>query len=446
MNGLPRLRPGLELLGDALWVRPAIAGIAGMGIGFLLPEIPLPADVPLTYDAAAGEARDTLQSIISVTLTVTATVFGFLIVALQVASTQFSPRSLRTFVRDRGTQNSLAVFLGVVAYASAVLLRTSDGRPDAPILAMTVAVALLLAVAGTVAFLIHHTAQSIRIEHLMQSITADTLAAIDAVASDVEGSVEPAVEGVPDVPEGAAVLPARKSGYIEEIDTDPLLRVAQHHDLMIALRLGVGEHIVTGLPLARGWRADGGDLTDESRRALAAALRRGISVGFERTMEQDIDFGARQLVDIGLRAISPAINDPRTAVEATNHLTRVLCALAQRPLVPGVARDAAGVVRVIVPRPSFEHYVALTCDELRRFGAQEPVVCAALLHMLEDVAQIGVPTARQELLLQHVDRIVESARRAVRLPADLTALEERAETARGVITGERSGRRGVPAP
>src|SRR5690606_22753243 len=146
--------------------------------------------------------RSTLTSIITATLTVTATVFGFLIVALQVASTQFSPRSLREFVRDRTTQTSLAVLLGVVAYAIGVLVVVGDGRTDAPGLAVTLAVLLVLLVVATLALLIDHTAQSIRIEHLMRSITEDTLRTLATIDAQPEPHGH-LVDQVPATPDGA---------------------------------------------------------------------------------------------------------------------------------------------------------------------------------------------------------------------------------------------------
>lgn len=439
MTGLPRLRPALELLGDALWVRPAGAVVVALVLGVALPEAEASPDTPLVYGADADAARSTLQSIIAATLTVTATVFGFIIVALQVAATQFSPRSLRTFVRDRGTQNSLAIFLGVVAYCLAVLLRTSDGRDEAPAIAMTLAVALILLVVCTLAFLIHHTAQSIRIERLMESITEDTLATIGHVEGDVDEEAE-GTSAVPPTPASASEVMARSSGYIEEIDADALDDLARRLDVVIGLRHRVGDHCIAHLCLAWAWRRGGGTVDEPTLAQVVEGVAEAVSIGVERTMEQDVAFGPRQLVDIALRAISPAINDPRTAVEATKHLSRILCVLSDRPLLPHVRCDGAGEVRVIVPRPGFEEYLSLACDEIRRFGAGEPTVCSALLMLLEQVALGGASEERGEAIGRHVDAIEESARREIGLPSDLAQVRDQARSVRGILAGERPGR------
>jgi uncharacterized membrane protein len=435
VNGTHPLRPALELLGDALWLRPAV----GMGVGFAaglgFASVDLDGLPRWLFSADAQAARDVLGTILSTTLTVTATVFGFIIVALQLASTQFSPRSLRSFVRDRGTQTSLALLLGVVAYTCGVLLRTSDGTGDASEVAMTVAIALVLVVAGTLAFLIHHTAQSIRVEHLMRTITEDTLAAVDALQLPTPRGRGSAT--MPQVPDDAGDIAARESGYIDEIDLERLVELAREHDVTICLRVMAGEHCIEHLSLAAVWRT-GGRIEERERLHIEEGVAEAISVSVERTLVQDIAFGMRQLVDIALRAISPAINDPRTAVEATKNLSRILCALTDRPLEPVVCRDEDGTVRVALDRLGFDGYLGVACDQIRRFGAREPDVVDALLVLLGQVVRSRPPADRLDAVCHQLDLVEHDAAREIAQPADLEAVRRRARTVRSLVEERRA--------
>jgi uncharacterized membrane protein len=431
-----RLRPLVKMLGDALWVRPAIAVVGGLAGGLGLGGLDGLGDHALLFSADADAARDVLNNIIVATLTVTATVFGFIIVALQVASTQFSPRSLRTFVRDRGTQTSLAIFMGVVAYAIGVLLRTSDGDPQAPALAMTVAVALIAAVVSTLAFLIHHTAQSIRIEHLMESITRDTLAAV----ARVEQGRPEAAGAVPDTPAHARSVAAAASGYLQEVERDELVGAGALADVVVALEVAVGDHVIECLPVARVWRRDGTAPDDALLAEVADRVSRALTIGYERTMHEDVAFGPRQLVDIALRAISPAVNDPRTAIEATTHLARILCALSSLPLGDEVHRHDDGSPAVVVRRLDFADHLSLATDQIRRFGSGDAAVYAAQLVVLGQLGLCGLGPDRTAEALRHVDLVEEAAMLGVAQAEDRAAVQTQAERVRRILRGDGTGR------
>jgi uncharacterized membrane protein len=434
MTRLPRLRPILELLGDALWVRPVIAMALGLVLGLTLPELEV-TEGPLRWSGDGDDARDLLLQVLTTTLMVTATAFGFIIVALQVASTQFSPRSLRSFVRDRWTQTALAVLMSVVAYGTGVLVRVEEGGSSAPVVAMTVTMWLVLVVGLTLVFLIHHTAQSIRIERLMAVITGDTLEALAHRPRD--DNVRSRSGAAPTPPQHAQEIPAKTSGYVDEIDLDALAELAEAHGVVIAMRLKAGEHVIERLPLAWTWRSDGDPVGEAELAELAEGVGGAVSLGVERTMEQDIAFGPRQLVDIALRAMSPAINDPRTAVEATKHLSRILCAMADEPLQPLVRCDDRGTPRVMVPAVGFDGYLDLACDQIRRFGSREPAVSEALLTLLAQVAMVGPSEERRALLHRHVDLVEEGAEHEVAQTADLEHVRARAAAVREIIDGRR---------
>lgn len=171
-----------------------------------------------------------------------------------------------------------------------------------------------------------------------------------------------------------------------------------------------------------------------------------VQIGFERTMGQDPAFGLRLLVDILLRAMSPGINDPRTAIEATMQLTQLLCVLTGRQLGPLLVHDTGGTLRAVVPRPTFAGYLALACDELRRFGAREPSVTGAQLHMLEEIALRTTDPARRRALGEQAEMLVAAAARAIDEPKDLASVHAQAQAVRAALDGQVPGRSWMPAP
>jgi uncharacterized membrane protein len=204
-----------------------------------------------------------------------------------------------------------------------------------------------------------------------------------------------------------------------------LLPCAAQHGVCLRLRPQVGEHVVAGTTLAWVWRPSSGDAAPDPR-DFTGVLDPGVRIGFERTLEQDAAFGIRQLVDVACKALSPAVNDPYTAVQAVDHLSVIFCALARRPLGPHVARDGQGVV--IVPARRFGDYLAVMCGLIRRYGAGEPTVANALLRLLGNCAAMtGDDPERYAAIEEQARIIVVDAEREVAQPADLDLTHAEAE-------------------
>ena len=184
------------------------------------------------------------------------------------------------------------------------------------------------------------------------------------------------------------------------------------------LRPRVGEHVVAGTTLAWAWAASPHDPAPDPR-AFAAVLDAGVRIGFERTLEQDAALGIRQLVDIACKALSPAVNDPYTAVQAVDHLSVIFCALATRPLGTHIIHGDNGAP-VIVPSRRFPDYLAVMCGLIRRYGASEPTVAHALLRLLGNCAAVAGPDPEHcAAILEQARIIVSDAEREVTQPADL---------------------------
>ena len=196
----------------------------------------------------------------------------------------------------------------------------------------------------------------------------------------------------------------------------------------------VGEHVVAGTTLAWIWRVSPDDPAPDPR-DLTRILEAGVRIGFERTLEQDAAFGIRQLVDVACKALSPAVNDPYTAVQAVDHLSVIFCALARRPLDTHVAGEGLGAV--IVPARRFGDYLAVMCGLIRRYGASEPTVAHALLRLLGSCAAVaGDDPERRAAIEEQARIIVSDAERQVAQPADLTLAHAEAESVLHMVAGQ----------
>ena len=258
-------------------------------------------------------------------VTVIALLLGLAVVALPLSSTQFSPRLLRNFLRDRPNQAVLSVFVGTFAYAAGGLFDvgvSAGERVDAfPRLAVTVAVALLFLSLALLVYFADHLAHSIQVDHIMRVVERTTLPVIRDL---------PAAGTLPAVPERAITIPAQASGYVQVVHVEQLLATAVTQQVNVRLRVRVGEHVVAGSILAWVWPASP-EATAPAADSLVKRLDAAVRIGFERTLEQDPALGLRQLVDPACKALSPAVNDPYTAVQAVEHLTVLIAALAARP-------------------------------------------------------------------------------------------------------------------
>jgi uncharacterized membrane protein len=429
MNLLVRRRVLWDYLAGALWVLPTVSVVVFLAAGALLSRVSISDDSPLAalaFQGTADDARNVLIVVSTTMITVTGLVFALTIVALQIASGQYSPRLLRNFMRDRGTQVVLSVFVGAFAYSTAGLYTVGVQRAGeqafVPRLAVSGSLALALVSVGVLIYFIHHLAHSIQIDAIMSQIQRETSEVIDDVYPHAASDLEPE-ERCPDPPAQAVVLSAASSGYIQAIQPAPLVETATHHDLVIRLARRVGDHVVAGTPIAWAWpRSPDQPLLTPA--LLAEAVADAVQVGFERTMVQDVLFGLRRLVDIANRALSPAVNDPYTAIQAVHHLTVLLCILARRRLGDWLYHDRQGTLRVAVPFPDFDEYLRRSTAQIRRFGAAEPPLTRSLIQLLRDAGTSSASQERRAACAHHLWLVLEDAKRETAQPDDLQAVVE----------------------
>jgi uncharacterized membrane protein len=353
------------------------------------------------------------------------------VVALQLSSTQFSPRLLRNFLRDRGTQVVLSAFIATFVYSAAGLftvgLEAGARTEDYPRLAVSGSILLLFVSLGMVVYFADHLAHSIQIDAINRLIERNTRRTI------IQEEGVPIEEVPPEVPEWAVPLLGKNSGYIQTVHPQLLLPLAAEHGVTIGLRHRVGQHLVAGTVLGWVWTPS----PDEPRpraESFEAAVLSDVRIGFERTVEQDIGFGIRQQTDIACKALSPAVNDPYTAVQALDHLSVIYCDLAVRPLGTKVLTGPAGKGRVVLPGGTFDDYVRFISAAFGRYGSSDVIVMLALLRLFQHCVEVlPASSDRLAVLDQAAATALADAERSIPRPDDLERIRAAVMSLRSTI-------------
>jgi uncharacterized membrane protein len=376
---------------DSLWLVPGALTVAAVVLAVLLMRVDstlvdgeLARDMWWLFGGTAEGGREVLSVIAASIITVTGVVFSITIVALQLASTQLSPRVLRSFMADRPTQVVLGVFIGTFTYALLVLRAVRQSGDDIdgfmPSASITGAVVLMLVSIGFLIFFIHHVARSIQAGALVDRVTRETH---EVIRNQFRPAGEESHEAPADVipPEEPALVRALKAGYILRMDEQDAAAEADDHARRLTVRMErkVGDFVLPGEPLLSVWPAAA--LDD----GLADDLRENVVLGPQRTPHQDVAYGIVELVDIAVKALSPGINDPNTAAVVIDRLCELYHALGQRDLGPAVRRQEDGTVLVLA-RPDFATLLHAGIDPIRHFGAATPLVALHLIHALRDLA------------------------------------------------------------
>jgi uncharacterized membrane protein len=419
-----------EYVKGALWLLPVLGVGLAFAAGTVLTVVEVPEDsilYALAFQGTPDDARTLLIGIAGSVITVMAVMLGLTVVALQLASTQFSPRLLRGFLQDRRNQVVLAIFVTTFVYSVGGLFTVgvSQGErvQDYPRLAVSGALVLVILSLLALVYFVHHLAHSIQIDAILKRIEATTLRSIER---GLPRRQAPGPDAEP--PVWAVAIPAWASGYVQTLHTEKMLDVVTAEDVVLRFEPRVGDHVIAGHPLAWMWRSSPEQPVPDPAR-MRPFVGDAVRIGFERTQEQDASLGIRQLADVASKALSPAINDPYTAVQAIDRLTVILSALATRPLGDVAEVDAAGAVRVIAPGIEFAEYVKLCCAQIRRFGCKEPAVVRRLLRMLDCAARMcSADPARTKVIATHVQLVLEDAERSIVQPADFDIIRSEGKT------------------
>ncbi|PPK92608.1 putative membrane protein [Kineococcus xinjiangensis] len=395
-----------------LWPLPTACVLVSVIAGVGLPQLDRAIDAGLSelvsawlFSGGPEAARSVLSAIAGSLITVTSLTFSLTVVTLQLASSQFSPRLLRTFARDHVVQGTLGLFLATFAFSLTVLRTvrsaTSQGPGFVPQISTTVAVVLALLSVLALVFFLGHLARQIRIETVLETVRRETEETIAETVPDAGDQPAPLPPWVEEVGRGQRIA-ADSSGFLVAVNGGKLLEAAVDLDAVVLVDRRPGDPVVAGVPLAFALPLEDDGALDVV--GLAKRVRAAVTVGAERTAPQDLAFGVRQLVDVAAKALSPGINDPTTAVHALTHLSSLMCRLGNRPLVDDRLCDEEGRVRVVLRRYSYADLLELAVAQTRRYGASEPAVLERLLILLREVAWCTDGEDRRRCVREQLER------------------------------------------
>lgn len=414
-----RLHTLRRALRGALWPVPAAAVLLAIALALALPEVDRhlqegPGE-PLTFVFGGGPsaARTVLSAIATSLISVTTLLFSLTIVTLQLASSQYSPRLLQTFVRDRVVQSCLGILLGTFVFALVVLrsVRSADDSEDTafvPRLSVTVALLLTLFSVGALVAFLSHQSRQLRVETMLRDVHVEAGATLDRLTRDQADDEQPDTD-LPPVPADAWPLCARHSGFLVQVTEAPLIAAARDAGVVLRLIPRPGESVLAGVPVAWAWRHD--SRGEPSTEALEDALADALVVGYERADRGDPSYGLRKLVDIAARALSPGINDPTTAVHALSHVSDLLGLVAQRTTWHRRLADDDGTLRLLAPSWDFPTLLSQAVTQPRAYGGTDPGVADRMFALLSEVAwhtrapaqQVAVRRERDLLVAQYRD-------------------------------------------
>ncbi|HXO54449.1 MAG TPA: DUF2254 domain-containing protein [Mycobacterium sp.] len=431
MDGWTQLRR--EELRTNLWLVPTVEVLAATALfvatgavdrAAYQGSIRLPAWV---ISGTADAARQILTSVAGAVITVVGIVFSITIVTLTLASTQFGPRMLRNFIRDRGTQLTLGTFVATFVYCILVLVSIGPGDHGdyVPHLSITMTFQLVLIDLAVLIYFIHHIATQIQLPQVIAGIAQDLAHAVDAQSAD---SPRGAATQPPDavaleeliatIAESGAVIATPKSGYLQFIRHSRLVKIVSEADAVLRLPYRPGHFLVQGRELARVWPPEAAD-------HVASYLERAQATGPHRTLTQDVAFGVDQLVEIAIRALSPAVNDTFTAMTCVDWLGDCLCKIAQVWAPTQVHRDRAGTIRVISDQVSFERLVQRAFEKIRQASWAMPAVMIRQLEALTTIMEQTTDPAQARALMEQATMIQRANAASVPEEADRADVQRR---------------------
>jgi uncharacterized membrane protein len=397
---------------SSFWFLPAIliAGAILLALGLLQIDRQhgeqLHQRWPWILSTQADGAQSMLSAIAGSMITVAGVVFSITIVALAMAASQYSPRVLRNFMRDRSTQVVLGLFVGVFLYCLVVLRVTSGGeQPFLPPLAILGALLFTLLACAYLVYFIHHIATSIQASTMIDDITRETCIVIRTVFPDkLNGGDELPPCEAPPLPEGRHWhdVPSYSMGYIQTVDIDSLKHFVCTHSSFAKMHHGVGDFVapdaaLVTLALAQPPSEKDIDLINDM-----------FAIASHRTIEQDPAFGVRQLVDIALKALSPGINDTTTAVTAVEHLGVLLAnCVGRHKRAPG--NDEIGWPLVQWRGATFESLVALAFNQIIDSARTNMAVMLSMIEAIEHIARLTDNSPRQVILRRWLAMIDSAA-------------------------------------
>ena len=431
----PRVRLLWSSLRSSFWFIPSLMTSAAAALSFGAAWIddryePNLAGYWWLFAGGAEGARATLMTIAGSMITVAGVAFSIMVVALTLASQQYGPRLLRGFMRDTANQVVLGTFIATFVY-SLLILRTVRGADEGPLVPhVSVVGAVLLAIAsvGVLIFFLHHAAISMRSANVIAVAGRELDAAAGRMFPQGIGYPRESAgdDGQPDeaplpggFDEDAAPVTSNDFGYLQSIDGAGLIQLATSRDLVLRIGVRPGHYVLRSSPLLHAWPAE--RIDDQ----VAAEINRAFILGSERTAEQDVEFAIEELVEVAVRALSPGVNDPFTAIRCIDRLTASLESLAARPATTPFRHDSAGELRIVAYPQPFSALVAAAFNQIRQAGARDVSVTIRILESLRALSVAASDAESRRSIVRQAVMLSESSRQYGPHPADLADVRRR---------------------
>ncbi len=424
-----------DTLHSSYWFVPTIMAIVAIALAFTTLKVDRSASgiiekLGWIYAGGPEGARSLLSTVAGSMISVAATAFSITIVALQLASGNFGPRLLRNFMQDTGNQIVLGTFIGTFIYCL-LILRTIHGEDYnvfVPQISVTVGIVLAIASIAVLIYFIHHAATIIQASHVISEVSTDLDDAINRLFPEHIG--HPAAEhkrSFGEIPANfdseAYPIKATRSGYLQTIDDEELLKIAKSKDLLLRLKYRPGKFVVKGSELVMVCPGE------RVNQKLTKQLNDAFILGKERTEQQDVEFPINQLVEIALRAISPAVNDPFTAIRCIDRLSVGLSHLAQKDFPSPYRYDDDDNLRVIAPGVTFAGLTDAAFNQIRQYSTSDVAVTIRLLEAIAAIAPFTRNKKDQAALLRHADMIERGSREGVSEEYDHACIKEQYQVA-----------------
>jgi uncharacterized membrane protein len=418
-----RLQKLWDSLHSSYWFLPSLMALAAIALALTMLSLDRNTNGQLSgiswiYTGGPDGARAVLSAIAGSMMTVAGTAFSITIVALQLASSNFGPRLLRNFMQDTGNQFVLGTFLATFIYCILVL-RTIYGEDYdlfVPQLSVTGGIVLAMVSIGVLIYFIHHASTIIQASHLILEVGHALDQAIERLFPQKIGHGYPEVEEAAALPVGvdgtAQPIQAVETGYLQSIDDDQLMKMACRHHLLVEVLVQPGEFVVAGTDLSKVYSLK------PIKPSFLKRLRSAFILGRERTEQQDVEFPINQLVEISLRAMSPGINDPFTAIRCIDRLKAGLSQFVQRQIPSAYRYDDQHRLRVIAPPVSFQTLVEAAFTPIRQYSGSDLAVTVRLLDAITAIGKCTRNPTYHAILQQQAELILQSSQQALPLQHD----------------------------
>jgi uncharacterized membrane protein len=391
----------------------------------------------LTFTGGAEGASSLLGAIAGSMITIAGVVFSMTLVALSLASSQLGPRLLRSFMRDTKTQMVLGTFVATFLYCLLVLrtIRRAEEILFVPHLSVTIAVLLAVVSMGVLIYFIHHVSVSIQANEIVAQVGKELIERIEQLFPESIGrgahqipTEPPDTDFIDSFDREARPIESTGDGYLQFIDGDTLMALAMQEDVVIRLERRPGHYVIATRPLALVWPGD--RVTDQ----LVERVNAAFALANQRTSGQDIEFAVNQLVEIAVRALSPGVNDPFTAMTCVDHLGSALCRLAERNIPSPYRYDDQDQLRLITPVFTFPDVTDAVFNQIRQYSRSSTAVTIRLLDTIAEVAGSVHRLEDRLALLRHAKMIARGAGGGLPEDEDRQEVEKRFQSANRLLS------------